>query len=775
MAGQGNEDKIAELLKQAYQPAAATPEFKDKLRQRVNSEAGAQGASTTQTFWQQPFIWAPAAAAVLAALALVLYFVLVYPTPPAVSTNDATNIQTTAATLNGNLDSLGRADKVDVSFEWGTTTDYSNETAPESKTDTGSFSIVLSGLEPNITYHFRAKAVGDGTAYGEDKEFTAGIVPPSVITNEASNIGINSAQLNCDLTSLGTAGNVKTSFEWGVDVSYGNETTPKSKSGTGSWSASLTGLEPNTTYHFRAKAVGDGVAYGADGQFTTGTTPPSVTTNDAGNIGTNSAQLKGDLKSLGTADKVSVSFVWGTNPGGPYPNETASQVMTSTGAFYFDTDNLKPGVTYYHKAKAVGDGTSYGTERSFATLTVLPSVETNAAGNIGTDSARLNGNLTSLGTAEEVSVSFLWGTTAGGPYSDETTAQKMIGTGAFYFDLGNLSSGVTYYYKAKAVGKDTSYGAEKSFTTLTTPPSVTTGNATDVRSTSATLNGTLDNLGTAGSVIVSFEWGTTAGGPYTSLTDNQTMTGTGAFSANLTGLDSKTTYHFRVKAVGDEVAYGDDMTFVTGDTVPSQKTWYLSADRSGDQRIMYEGDTSKQESTLTMLSGDSVVWRADKASGGATYLAGRWAVQTTLGHFTSGHKIKIEIGTLNGSVFQPYGNCTFAGPGNGIYKADVSVSSFTVPDGGYVAIRITVTSKDDVVYVYVGGDRSSVSSPLFSEDSYSPEASYAVSTGKQEPRLQPAVLIGLEQSVMPLSVAWLWTQRKRSNRAASLSNDTIAD
>jgi hypothetical protein len=40
-------------------------------------------------------------------------------------------------------------------------------------TSSGSFSSVLPNLTPNTIYHFRAKAVGDGTNYGVDMTFTA--------------------------------------------------------------------------------------------------------------------------------------------------------------------------------------------------------------------------------------------------------------------------------------------------------------------------------------------------------------------------------------------------------------------------------------------------------------------------------------------------------------------------------------------------------------------------------------------------------------------------
>lgn len=95
--------------------------------------------------------------------------------PPTVTTDAASNVTSDSATLNGVLTSLGNASSVDVSFEWGLTTSYGSETTPQTMTATGAFSYSISGLDPDTTYHFRAKAVGNGTAFGDDVTFeTAG-------------------------------------------------------------------------------------------------------------------------------------------------------------------------------------------------------------------------------------------------------------------------------------------------------------------------------------------------------------------------------------------------------------------------------------------------------------------------------------------------------------------------------------------------------------------------------------------------------------------------
>jgi len=188
--------------------------------------------------------------------------------PPTVDTNPAGNVTSISATLNGNLTSLGDASTVSVSFEWGLDTSYGNETTPGNLSAPAEFSADLSGLNPGTTYHFRAKAVGDGNATGLDMTFTTG-TSPMVTTNPAGNVTSDSATLNGDLTSPGNASVVSVSFEWGLDTSYGNETTPGNLSAPGVFSADLSSLSPGTTYHFRAKAVGDGNATGSDMTFIT--------------------------------------------------------------------------------------------------------------------------------------------------------------------------------------------------------------------------------------------------------------------------------------------------------------------------------------------------------------------------------------------------------------------------------------------------------------------------------------------------------------------------
>lgn len=296
---------------------------------------------------------------------------------------------------------------------------------------------------------------------------------------------------------------------------------------------------------------------------------PAVQTRSATSVAVSSALLNGDLTSKGTASNVSVSFEWGTTAGGPYPNTTTPQTMSSTGAFDAALTGLSPNTTYYFQTRADGgtSGLVYGAQMSFVTTAASAPVGlTAAASGITPGGATLNGSLTAMGTASTVNVSFRWGITSGGPYPFSSSPQAMTATGAFSAPVTGLSSGTTYYFTAKFDGgvSGVSYGSQLSFVSLSSP-AVTTGVASSIAHNAATLNGNLTSLGSAAAVNVSFQWGTSPGGPYAYSTTPQSLAATGAFSAPVGGLLPSTTYYFKARADGgvSGIAYGSEASVTT--------------------------------------------------------------------------------------------------------------------------------------------------------------------------------------------------------------------
>ena len=100
-----------------------------------------------------------------------------------------------------------------------------------------------------------------------------------------------------------------------------------------------------------------------------------------------------------------------------------------------------------------------------------------------------------------------------------------------------------------------------------TPPTATTGPATAVDSSNATLTGTVRP--NSGDASVHFDYGTTTG--YGNQTAVQHLSGVSdePVSAALTGLSPSTTYHFRIVAMAaDGTATGADQTFTTAAAPP---------------------------------------------------------------------------------------------------------------------------------------------------------------------------------------------------------------
>ena len=137
----------------------------------------------------------------------------------------------------------------------------------------------------------------------------------------------------------------------------------------------------------------------------------------------------------------------------------------------------------------------------FAVAVQAPSVTTTDATNVTSTSATLNGTIDPHGAS--TTFYFEYGTTTSyGSFTQQgsTSIAQNIG-----YDLTGLTPGTTYHYRL--VGSNaggTTFGNDKMFTTSggVQAPSVTTTDATNVTSTSATLNGTIDPHGASTDLLL---------------------------------------------------------------------------------------------------------------------------------------------------------------------------------------------------------------------------------------------------------------------------------
>ena len=205
--------------------------------------------------------------------------------PPSVSTDTATSVASGSAILNGIVNPNGTS--TTVTFEYGTSASYgSTVTATQSPltgTNYQNVNVDVTGLTTGTTYHFRAKGTNSaGTTNGDDQTFTTTSGPPvtapTVTTGSASTVTSTSVAVNGTVNPNGSTTTYY--FEYGTTTSYG-ETTSSTSAGSGtsdvSANAIITGLAPETTYHYRIVATNSsGTSHGADETFVTSSSRPTV-------------------------------------------------------------------------------------------------------------------------------------------------------------------------------------------------------------------------------------------------------------------------------------------------------------------------------------------------------------------------------------------------------------------------------------------------------------------------------------------------------------------
>lgn len=529
---------------------------------------------------------------------------------PSVTTSQVTNILPTSATAGGVVSDDGGHNVTERGVCWSTEhhPDLDDNHA-QNGTGVGSFTVQMTGLTPSTRYYVRAYAKNsEGTSFGNEESFTTpGISVPTVSTQSVTNITRTTALGGGVVSSDGGAAVIERGICWS---SSPNPTISGSHAasgvGEGSYSVQMTGLTPNTTYYVKAYAINSqGEGYGEEKTFRTeNISSPLVTTSQVTNITQTTATGGGNVTDEGGGTVTERGICWSLSENPTIADSHAAANGGGTGIFTVQMTGLVPGKTYHVRAYAKnGTATGYGNDVTFTTNPIQPpTVSTSQVTNMTQTTATGGGNVTADGGAAVTERGICWSTSPN-PTVDGSHAYSGTGLGSFTVQMTGLTPGTTYYVRAYAKNSaETGYGTDAVFTTLPIgEPTVTTTAVTSITQNTAVSGGNVTADGGSPVIERGICWGTSAN-PTISGSHLSSGSGIGAFTLQMSGLTSNTTYHVRAYAKNaQKTGYGEDVSFTT--LAPPPPTGAIAGlftiNNIGDKVYFSQGNLQYRASTNT--------------------------------------------------------------------------------------------------------------------------------------------------------------------------------
>jgi phosphodiesterase/alkaline phosphatase D-like protein len=491
-------------------------------------------------------------------------------------TDPAEDVTRTSAKMNAHF--VGNGEATDYYFEWGTSTSYGEESAVPPGVSAGSpaegevkdLTFDASGLNPDTEYHYRVVATNaQGTSPGNDRTFKTLPAVQSLTTLPATNVTGRAATLNASY--VGDGDSTTYHFEYGKTISYGSTTpvqNPGAPTGSTPLSTSITGLDLETTYHYRVVATNSlGTTKGPDLTFATNPAVAGLQTLPASDISQTGVQLNAEFE--GNGDNTTYYFQYGLTSAygkttAPAPGDDAGSPigLTPVSATIIDFEAY---TTYHYRVVATNsEGTTIGNDMTFETLPApLPGISGQAASDVTPTSATLQADINPNRWATVYA--FEYGPSSA--YGETTEISSVIGNDQFDHsvdeNISNLEPGTVYHFRVVAINfTGTAYGPDQTFVTPAAPE-IIIASASAIGQGSASLSASVNPKSSPTSVR--FEYGPTpAYGSSTATIPAGSGSTPQNVGADIGGLSGGTTYHFRVIAQnGHGTTVGFDQTFTT--------------------------------------------------------------------------------------------------------------------------------------------------------------------------------------------------------------------
>ena len=253
-----------------------------------------------------------------------------------------------------------------------------------------------------------------------------------------------------------------------------------------------------------------------------------------------------------------------------FPSPSESAIIQLSG--------IKAGTKYYICQYLTDNGTTVYQNTIDFNAYALPTVTLGEISDITTSTATVSGTVADEGGAVILGKGIVYAEGTSTPTVESGKVQSMGMTQDISVTLTGLSPNTLYTVRAYATNiKGTSYSAEsKTFTTKVALPQVTTGEASSVTSTSATLNAKINDDGGETPSEFGFYWSDaqfTDPSSANKIEGKLSWSSFSAFSASLTDLNHMTSYFYQAYAITSAgIAYGELKSFATTAALPTVTT-----------------------------------------------------------------------------------------------------------------------------------------------------------------------------------------------------------